>query len=84
MARRRERGPWVTGVRIKNVRAVSIGDRSMADREEEMKESTKVINGEVDVRISLAMDGVMSSSGNPTMADSRLRMNVFKVGRSRE
>jgi hypothetical protein len=56
----------------------------MADREEEIKERTRVAIGEVEVRISLAMDVVMSSSGSPTMADSRLRINVFRVGRSRE
>jgi hypothetical protein len=56
----------------------------MAEREEEIKERIRVATGEVEVRISLAMDGVMSSSGNPTMAERRLRMKVFKVGRSRE
>ncbi len=74
----------MTGVRMRNVRAVSMGDRSMADSEDEIKERTKVAAGEVEVRISLAMDGVMSSSGSPTMADKRLRINVFRVGRSKE
>jgi hypothetical protein len=84
MARRRDRGPCVTGVRIRYVRAVSIGASSTAEREEEINERTRVATGEVEVRISLAIDGVMSSSGNPTMAESRLRMKVFRVGRSSE
>lgn len=84
MARMRERGPCVAGVSIKNVRAVSIGERSMAEMEEEMKERTRVANGDDTVRISAVMVDAMSSSGSPTMADKRLRMNVFKVGRSSE
>lgn len=36
------------------------------------------------MRMSAVMDDVISSSGNPTMADKRLRMKVFRVGRSRE
>ena len=74
----------MAGVRIRNVRAVSIGERIMADREVEMKDKRSVTPGEVDVRMSAVMEDEMSSSGKPTMADSRLRMNVFNVGRSRE
>lgn len=84
MARMRERGPCVLGVSIKNVRAVSIGERSIAEREEEMNERTRVASGEDTVRISAVMDEAISSSGSPTIADKRLRMNVFKVGRSSE
>lgn len=84
MARMRERGPWVAGVSIKNVRAVSIGDRSIAESEEEMKERMRVASGEGAVRISAAIDEAMSSSGSPTMAERRLRMKVFNVGRSSE
>lgn len=74
----------MTGVKIRNVRAVSIGDRMMADREVEMKDRRSVATGEVDVKISAVMEDDISSSGKPTIADSRLRMNVFNVGRSKE
>jgi hypothetical protein len=69
---------------MRKVRAVSMGDNSMADSDEEIKESTNVTKGDVDVRISAVMDDAISSSGNPTMADKRLRIKVFNVGRSRE
>ena len=84
MARRRERGPCVAGVRIRNVRAVSMGDRIRAERDEEMNDSTRVATGEADARMSAVMDDAISSSGRPTMADRRLRMKVFKVGNSSE
>jgi hypothetical protein len=61
-----------------------MGARIRAESEEEMNERTSVAKGEDAVRISAVMDEEMSSSGRPTIADSRLRMNVFKVGRSRE
>lgn len=74
----------MAGVRMRNVRAVSMGDRMIADREVEMKDRRSVTTGEVDVKMSAVMEDEISSSGKPTMADSRLRMNVFNVGRSRE
>lgn len=84
MARMSDRGPCVAGVSIRNVRAVSIGERSMAESEDEMKERMSVAMGEAAVRMSAAMDDEMSSSGRPTMADKRLRMNVLRVGRRSE
>ena len=74
----------MTGVRMRSVRAVSIGERINADKDVEMNDRTKVAIGEVDVRMSAVIEDEISSSGSPTMADRRLRMNVFKVGRSRE
>lgn len=84
MARRRDRGPCVAGVRMRNVRAVSIGARMRDERDEEMNDSTSVAMGDVDARISAVMDEAISSSGRPTIAERRLRMNVFKVGSSSE
>lgn len=55
-----------------------------ADKEEEMNERTKVARGEDAVKISAVIDEEISSSGKPTIADRRLRMNVFKVGSRRE
>lgn len=69
---------------MRNVRAVSMGERSIADSDEEMNDRINVATGEVDVRMSAVMEDVTSSSGRPTIADSRLRMKVFKVGRRRE
>ena len=66
MARMRERGPCVAGVSIKNVRAVSMGERIMAASDEEMKDRTRVARGEDAVKISAVMDEVISSSGRPT------------------
>lgn len=66
------------------MRAVSIGERINADKDVEMNDRTKVEIGEVDVRMSAVMEDEISSSGSPTIADRRLRMNVFNVGRSRE
>lgn len=74
----------MAGVSIRNVRAVSIGARIRADSEDEMNERTSVARGDDAVRMSAVIDEEMSSSGRPTIADRRLRMNVFKVGRSRE
>lgn len=84
MARIREREPCVAGVSIKNVRAVSMGAKIRADSEDEMNERTKVARGDDAVRMSAVIDEEMSSSGRPTTADRRLRMNVFKVGRRSE
>ena len=60
---------------------MSIGARIRAEREEEMNERTSVASGEDAVRMSAVIDEDMSSSGRPTIADSKLRMKVFKVGR---
>lgn len=84
MARIRERGPCVAGVSIKRVRAVSMGDRMSAESDDATNERTSVARGEDTVRISAVMDEAMSSSGKPMIAERRLRMNVFKVGRSNE
>jgi hypothetical protein len=81
---RSDRGPLVSGVRMRNVRAVSIGERRIAERAEETKERIKVVLGDVDVRISAVNGEVSPSSGRPKTADRRLRMKVFKVGSSRE
>lgn len=69
---------------MRNVRAVSIGARMRDERDEEMNDSTSVAMGDVDARISAVMDEAISSSGRPTIAERRLRMNVFKVGSSSE
>jgi hypothetical protein len=62
---------------------VSMGERRTDDRAQAIPVSTKVVVGEVDVRIS----GIVTerpSSGRPAMADRRLRINVLRVGKSRE
>lgn len=84
MARRSERGPWSCAVRIKQVRAVSTGERMMEDSTEEMPDTINSVAGEDAVRISRSGSGESASSGSPKMADRRLRMNVFSVGRSKE
>jgi hypothetical protein len=84
IARTRDRGPWVAGVSIRNVRAVSMGARMRAESDDEIKDRTNVIKGEDAVKMSAVMEEDMSSSGKPTIAERRLRMNVFKVGRRRE
>lgn len=84
IARIRDRGPCVADVSIRKVRAVSIGARIRAEREEEMNERTSVASGEDAVRMSAVIDEEISSSGKPTIADSKLRMKVFKVGRRSE
>lgn len=63
---------------------MSIGDKTIAESEEEIKERMRVANGEEAVRISAVMDDALSSSGRPTTAAKRLRIKVFSVGRSRE
>lgn len=80
----RFRGPWVAGVSIKKVRAVSIGERIIADSDEETNDKIKVARGDGAVKMSAASDDAISSSGSPTIADKRLRMNVFNVGRRSE
>lgn len=82
-ARRSDRGPCIAGVSIKNVRAVSMGERISADKADEIKDKTSVAAGDATVRMSAVMDDEISSSGKPTMAESRLLMKVFRVGRSR-
>lgn len=84
MARIRERGPCVAGVSIKRVRAVSMGERMSAESDEETNDSTSVARGEGAVKISAVMDEAISSSGKPMIAERRLRMKVFKEGRSNE
>lgn len=84
MARRRDRGPCVAGVRMRNVRAVSIGARMRDEMDEEINDSTSVAMGDVEARISAVMDEAISSSGRPTIAERRLRMNVLRVGNSNE
>jgi hypothetical protein len=71
-------------VSIKKVRAVSIGERIMAERDEETNDMSSVASGEEACRISATIDEEMSSSGRPTIAERRLRMKVFNVGRSSE
>lgn len=84
MARTSERGPCVAGVSIKKVRAVSIGESTSAETDVEMNDRRRVTRGEGAVKMSAVMDEEMSSSGRPTMAASKLRMNVLRVGRSSE
>jgi hypothetical protein len=84
MPRTRERGPCVAGVSIKKVRAVSMGESTSAETDDEMNDRRRVTKGEDAVRMSVAMDEEMSSSGRPTTAESRLRINVFRVGSSSE
>lgn len=56
----------------------------MAERDEEINDRSSVASGEEAFKISAAIDEEISSSGRPTIADRRLRMKVFKVGRSNE
>jgi hypothetical protein len=56
----------------------------MAESDDEMNDRSSVTRGEDAVRMSAVIDEEMSSSGKPTIADRRLRMKVFKVGRRRE
>ena len=84
MARTRERGPWVAGVSSRKVRAVSIGERIIAEREDETNDRRRVASGDVAVKISAPIDEETSSSGRPIIADRRLRIKVFNVGRSSE
>ena len=82
IARSRDGGPGLDGVKIRYVRVVSMGERRIDDRAKAIPVKTKVVVGEVDVRISGDVrEG--PSSGRPTMADRRLRINVLSVGNSR-
>lgn len=55
-----------------------------AERADDMQEISKVVPGDDAVRISgSAIDGE-PSSGNPRIAERRLRRNVLRVGRSNE
>jgi hypothetical protein len=56
----------------------------MAERDEETNDMSSVASGEEACRISATIDEEMSSSGRPTIAERRLRMKVFNVGRSSE
>lgn len=69
---------------MRNVRAVSIGERIIADSEEEMNERINVVLGDAAVRISAVIGDAIDSSGNPRMADRRLLMKMFRVGRRSE
>ena len=69
---------------MRKVRAVSIGDRIIDDRAEEINDRTSVAAGDAAVRISAVIDDAVSSSGKPAIADKRLRMKVFRVGSTRE
>lgn len=84
MARSNDRGPWVRGVAMRKVRAVSMGARMTADSAEEIRVRIRVVLGEAAVRMSMATDDVVPSSGRPKRADRRLRMKVLRVGRSSE
>lgn len=61
-----------------------MGARIRADSEVEMNDTTRVARGDDAVRMSAVIDMEMSSSGKPAIADRRLRMKVFKVGRRSE
>lgn len=69
---------------MRNVRAVSIGERMIADSDEDMNERINVVLGDAAVRMSAVIGDAIPSSGNPKMADRRLLMKVFRVGRRRE
>jgi hypothetical protein len=71
-------------VRIRSVRAVSIGERSNAESDEEMNETARFVIGDAAVRISSAAEVVVGSSGRPRIAASRLCKKVFNVGSNTE
>jgi hypothetical protein len=61
-----------------------MGARIRADSEDEMNDRTSVARGDEAVKMSAVIEVERSSSGKPTMADRRLRMKVFNVGRRSE
>lgn len=69
---------------MRKVRAVSSGARTIDDSAEAMKVIINVAPGEDTVKISSVIDDALPISGNPMIADRRLRRNVLSVGRSSE
>lgn len=69
---------------MRNVRAVSIGDRISAESDEDMQDRTRVVPGDAAVSISSARFVELPSSGKPRIAARRLRRKVLRVGRRRE
>jgi hypothetical protein len=84
MERSNERGPWLSGVRIRKVRAVSIGDKMIEESAEDTSVSINVVVGETAVRMSDATGLALPSSGSAKIADRRLWMKVFRVGSNSE
>ena len=56
----------------------------MEERADEMPDTINRVAGDEAVRISKSGSGERESSGSPRMADRRLRIKVFSVGRSKE
>ena len=54
------------------------------ERAEDIPDTINKVAGEDAVRISKSGSGERESSGSPRMADKRLRIKVFNVGRSKE
>lgn len=83
--RSNDRGACVTGVRMRRVRAVSIGDRTREARADAETAMARAALGEVEFMISV--DGKAPrgaggiSSGRPMMAASSDRKNVSAVRR---
>lgn len=84
MVARRERGERVEGVRMRRVRAVSMGARMMWLKTEDTVVTRRVATGVAVVRISgvgipeVEMEG-RSVSGRPSTAAIRERKNVSAV-----
>jgi hypothetical protein len=65
---------------MRNVRAVSMGERIIEDNADEINARINVVAGEATVRISSVIDDALPSSGKPKIADRKLRIKVFRVG----
>lgn len=83
---RSDRGSWSAGVRIRRVRAASIGARTSADRAVAAVAIMTVAAGNVDPNIvesDILVEAVrvMSFSAMPRRAAKKLRKNVSKVRR---
>jgi hypothetical protein len=74
----------VSGVAIRNVRAVSRGARMIDDSAEAINVIINVALGEDTVKISSVSDDALPISGKPIIADKRLRRKVLSVGRRSE
>jgi hypothetical protein len=74
----------VSGVAIRNVRAVSRGARMIDDSAEAMNVIINVALGEDTVKMSSVSDDALPISGRPIIADKRLRRKVLSVGRRSE
>lgn len=74
----------MSGVAIRNVRAVSRGARMIDDSAEAINVIISVAAGEDTVKMSSVSDDVPPISGRPIIADRRLRRKELSVGRRSE